>query len=141
MWLHSFWVKAFTFSACLPRLPSIKRGKPTITFLTCCRLIISVIDSTSAISSLQLIIVNGLANLPSGSLRATPIRLSPISSPKLRVICTSRLWRLELNYVRSSLSFEIFLSSLFNREVVSFLPVILSITCKRAYSLFVLPLA
>jgi hypothetical protein len=50
-----------------------------------------VIACTSAVSLLRLIIVNGLANIPWGSLRATPILLSPISSPKLRVIIASRL--------------------------------------------------
>ncbi len=86
VWLQSCRVKAVTFSACLPRLPSIERGKPTITCLTCCWRIISVIAATSAVSPWQLIIVSGLAKIPSGSLSATPIRFSPRSSPKLRVI-------------------------------------------------------
>jgi len=86
VWLHSFWVNAFTFSACSPRLPSMECGRPTTIFPTCCWVIISVIASISRLSSLRLIIVNGLANMPSGSLRATPILLSPMSSPRLRVI-------------------------------------------------------
>ena len=47
--------------------------------------------SISSLSSLRLMIVSGLANIPSGSLRATPILLSPMSSPKLRVLYPSRL--------------------------------------------------
>ena len=51
-----------------------------------------VIASISAATLLQLMIVNGLANIPLGSLRATPILLSPMSSPKLRVVFASRLY-------------------------------------------------
>ena len=85
IWLHSFWVKAFVFSACLPTLPSIESGKPTTICLTWCWLTILIIASTPAASSSRLIIVSGLANIPPGSLRATPIRLSPMSRPRLRV--------------------------------------------------------
>ncbi len=87
--LDSSRTKASTFSACLPMLPSIERGRPTIICLTCCWLIILVIASTSTVSSIRLIIVSGLANMPPGSLRATPILLSPISRPRLRVILHS----------------------------------------------------
>jgi hypothetical protein len=37
------------------------------------------------------IIVKGLARIPSGSLKARPMRTSPTSSPKVREISTSRL--------------------------------------------------
>jgi len=95
--LRNFWVKAFTFSACLPKLPFMERGKPTIICLTWFCLTILIMASISTVSSLQWIMVNGLANILSGSLRATPIRLSPISRPKLRVISTSGYLRFPIN--------------------------------------------
>jgi len=77
--------KSFTFSACCPMLPSIKRGRPAMTRPTWCCSMISIIVFISRFSSVRSIIVKGLARIPPGSLRATPILLSPISSPRLRV--------------------------------------------------------
>ncbi len=90
--LHSSRIKAFTFSACLPTLPLIEIGRPAIICPTWFWLTILIIVSMSAWSSLQLIMVSGLASMPSGSLRATPILLSPISSPRLRVISLPSGW-------------------------------------------------
>ncbi len=66
-----------------------------LTIINCKDDIADVAAITDIISQQQVkqIIVNGLANIPKGSLRATPIRLSPISSPKLRVLFTSRLYQ------------------------------------------------
>jgi hypothetical protein len=45
----------------------------------------------SAVSLWREMMVSGLASMPWGSLRATPIRWSPISRPRLRVILPSAL--------------------------------------------------
>ena len=73
-----------TFSACSPRLPESERGSPTMTFPTWSLSTIAAIVLMSSSSSLRSMIVKGLASMPSGSLKATPIRLSPISIPRIR---------------------------------------------------------
>jgi hypothetical protein len=82
-------IKALVFSACKPRLPSMFMGRPASTSLTSLSRIISTIFPIVAASSARSTIVNGVARIPRGSLRARPMRLSPTSSARMRVMSTS----------------------------------------------------
>ena len=76
----------FTLAACWPIPPSIARGSPATTTPTSFFSIISAMAAISWFLSRRSMIVNGVAKMPRVSLRATPILLSPMSSPRTRVI-------------------------------------------------------
>jgi len=69
----------------------MEKGRPTIIRSTSFLRAISIIASKSAGLFCREIMFSGLANMPSGSLKAKPILASPTSSPKVREISTSRL--------------------------------------------------
>lgn len=78
--------KSLTFSACLPTLPSMDTGRPTMMLPTLLCWTTLMIAAMSASSSLRSIITRGLASIPPGSLSASPILRSPTSRPRTRVI-------------------------------------------------------
>jgi len=78
-------VNCFTFSAWWPIVPSIVSGRPaTINPASFC-LIKVITASISRCRFVRSIIVRGLAMTSPWSLSATPILLSPMSSPRIRV--------------------------------------------------------
>jgi hypothetical protein len=78
-------VKPLTFAAWCPIVPSIVSGRPATIVPASFWLIRVIMASISWSRSVRSIIVRGLAMVPPRSLSATPILLSPMSSPRIRV--------------------------------------------------------